>query len=156
MFNLVLGVILVLAGEALKNPGNLLAWLAAVLVPLGWINIWVGLINLIPGTPFDGGTALSAGVYFFTNDREAALSLAQSIGRVVTLVLVLAGAWRGLTSHVWLQALALVVAGWAANEAATAGRERKVLGELFSQLKASDLMESSRADDVVEEFADYC
>ena len=118
---------------------------------MGWINIWVGLINLIPGTPFDGGTALSAGVYFFTNDREAALSLAQSIGRVVTLVLVLAGAWRGLTSHVWLQALALVVAGWAANEAATAGRERKVLGELFSQLKASDLMESSRADDVVEE-----
>jgi Zn-dependent protease len=151
LFNLILGVIMMLVGEALMSPGNMLAWLAAVLVPLGWINIWVGLINLIPGTPFDGGMALSAGVYFFTNDREAALSLAQSIGRVVTLVLVLAGAWRGLTSHLWLQALALVVAGWAANEAATAGRERRALRELFSQLKAADLMESSRADDVVDE-----
>jgi Zn-dependent protease len=151
VFNLVLGAILVLAGNALASPGNTLAWLAAVIIPLGWINIGVGVINLIPGTPFDGGLVLSSSVYFFSNDREAAQGLAQSIGRVAILLLVLAGAWRGLTSNVWLQALALVVAGWAANEAATAGRQRKAVRELFSQMKASDLMETSRPDDVVEE-----
>lgn len=150
-FNLVLGGILILGGNAISSPGNLLTWLAAVLVPLGWLNIWVGLINLIPGSPFDGGIVLSAGIFFFSNDREAGLSVAQSIGRVATLLLVLAGAWRGLTSNVWLQALALVVAGWAANEAATAGRERKALRELFSQMKATDLMETSRSDDIIEE-----
>ncbi len=149
LFSIVFGGVLLFVGGSISKAGNSMNWLAALLLPLGWLNLWVGLINVIPGVPFDGGLALASAVYVFTNDREGASGAVQSIGRVATLLLVLVGVWRGLTSDMWLQALALVVAGWAANEAATVGRQRRLLSEVFSQLRAVDLMEASRPDDVV-------
>ncbi|MEO8287043.1 MAG: hypothetical protein ABI670_11485 [Chloroflexota bacterium] len=151
LFNLILGVLLLLVGNAIPGPEHLLGWLRALLVPLGLLNLWAGALNLIPGTPFDGGLALSAAHTSFSGDREGGLALTQSIGRVATLALVLLGAWRGLTSDLWLQALALVVVGWSAKEAAAVGQQRRTLRDVLSQMKASDFMEVSRPDDAVRE-----
>ena len=151
IFNIVVGGVLLFFFGPATEAANLAGLLAALLVPVGWLNLWVGLINIIPGLPFDGGLALAASFYVFTNDREGGFGAAQAIGRAAILLLVLVGAWQGLTSDRWLLALALVVAGWAANEAANASRQRRILRGVFSQMRASDLMEASRPDDVVQE-----
>lgn len=149
VFNLILGGMLVIFGNMIPGPDHLLGWLKALLLPLGWLNIWIGAFNMIPGAPFDGGLALAAGQYAFTADREGGLMRAQAMGRVATLVLVLLGAWRGLSSDLWMEALALVVLGWSAHEAATIGQQRQTLRGLLAQLKAADFMEASRPDDSV-------
>ena len=151
LFNLVLGGVLLLASGLFSAPDNAVVWLRALLVPLGWLNVWLGLVNLIPGAPFDGGLALAAGLYSFTSDREGALGLAQSLGSVAALVLVLIGAWRGLTSNLWLEALVFVVVGWSAREAAAMGQQRRLLRDVLSQMKAADFMEPSRPGDVAQE-----
>ncbi|MDQ6692823.1 MAG: hypothetical protein M3014_00145, partial [Chloroflexota bacterium] len=153
LFNLTLGGALLLLGNSIPGPEHVLGWVKALAVPLGLLNVWMGALNLIPGIPFDGGLALAGAMQSFTGDREGGLSLAQSIGRLATLALVLLGAWRGLTSDVWLQALALVVIGWSAREAASVGEQRRTLRELLSQVKASDFMDVSRPEDAVQETA---
>lgn len=151
IFNLVLGGLLLFLGGMIPNPEHVLGWLKAILIPLGWLNVWLGAVNLIPGIPFDGGLALAAGHYSFSGDREGGMSLAQAMGRVATLMLVLLGAWRGLTSDVWLQALALIVVGWSAKEAAAMGQHRRTLRSVLSQMKAADFMDVTAPREVVKE-----
>ena len=152
-FNLLLGGVLLWIGGAIPGPTDILGWLEAILIPLGTLNVWVGLLNLIPGTPFDGGIALSAAHFSFTGDRESGLGLAQSLGKVATLVLRAPGAWLGLTSNLWLQALALVVVGWSAREAADVGQHRRALRSVFAQMKALDFMDPAAPGDGVSESA---
>ena len=68
-------------------------------------------INFLPGIPFDGGWAVSAGIYWFNGDRESGMALARSVGGFISLAMVLLGAWRGLTTNSWIEALALVLSG---------------------------------------------
>lgn len=141
LFNLVLGGALLWLGGGISDTEGLLAGLRAVIVPLGTLNVAFGLVNLIPGIPFDAGWLLAAAIAFFNNDREGGLGLARTTGGIAAVALVLFGAWRGLLNNSWLEALALVVIGWAAREAGTIGQQRSILRGLLDQMKARDFME---------------
>ena len=68
---------------------------------LGMVNVQLGLFNLIPGFPLDGGRALRAGLWAWSKDFNRATSQAAltGIGFGVTLGLIgavlMAGAWSG-------------------------------------------------------------
>lgn len=72
---------------------------------LGMVNVQLGLFNLIPGFPLDGGRALRAGLWAWKKDFNRATSLAAvtGIGFGVALgvigVVVLGGAWSGVLGH---------------------------------------------------------
>lgn len=72
---------------------------------LGMVNVQLGLFNLIPGFPLDGGRALRAGLWAWNKDFNRATSQAAltGIGFGVALgvigVVVLAGAWSGVLGH---------------------------------------------------------
>jgi Zn-dependent protease len=74
-----------------------IGWLALPLVTgdvatrlvdgLTWTNLLVGVFNLVPGLPLDGGQIVSALVWRVTGKRSAGLVAAGWLGRIVALVL---------------------------------------------------------------------
>lgn len=54
---------------------------------LAWVNIVLGIFNLLPGPPLDGGAAFAAAVWKVTGDRNRAARIAAYSGFVVAAVL---------------------------------------------------------------------
>ena len=67
----------------LLEPGTVAELLARALMIS---NLVVGVFNLIPGLPLDGGRILSAGVWRVTGRRHTGMVVAAWIGRVVAVV----------------------------------------------------------------------
>jgi Zn-dependent protease/CBS domain-containing protein len=81
---------------------------------LGMVNVQLGLFNLIPGFPLDGGRVLRAGLWARNKDfnRATVQAALMGIGFGITLGLIgtvlMAGAWSGIlgqsiaTNGIWL------------------------------------------------------
>ena len=115
------------------TPGGLLEFVVA---GLAWANLVVGVLNLVPGMPLDGGRVLRAGVWKATGDANKGLLAAGWAGRVVALLmlgspLIIAG--LGLTPDVFDYVFAVVI-GWflwsAASGAVLAAKIRARLPRL--------------------------
>lgn len=114
---------------------------AAVLPPLvlsglGWLgvtNLILGVFNLLPGAPLDGGRVLRAAVWHRTGDRARAAAVAAKVGQGLGVVFIalglaetfLLGQWTGL----WLAFLGWFLIG-AAQAELTSGLARRRLGDL--------------------------
>ncbi|MFL6091110.1 MAG: M50 family metallopeptidase [Aeromicrobium sp.] len=59
-----------------------------VIASLGWINIVVGVFNLLPGLPLDGGRALRALIWRASGRVDAGTRLAAWMGRLIAVGLV--------------------------------------------------------------------
>ena len=96
--------------------------LHGVLFFTGWMNIIVGVFNLLPGYPMDGGRVLRSAVWGFTGDASLASRVAFGVGRIVFFLLIGWGAWRiingELAGGIWI-----VFIGWFLLNAARDERE---------------------------------
>src|SRR4051794_35965347 len=77
---------------------SMLEWLAM-------INVVLAVFNVLPGSPLDGGRMLHAGVWAWTHDRWRASRVASQAGRVIGVLMVLAGAVTVLLAPNWLDGL---------------------------------------------------
>lgn len=68
---------------------------SAVLLWTGWTNLLLGVFNLLPAAPLDGGRLLQAAVWWRRGDRERAERVAGRAGQTVGLLLSAVG-WVGL------------------------------------------------------------
>ncbi len=98
-----------------------LGWRIATAV-LGWLggtNLLLGVFNLLPAAPLDGGRVLQAVLWWRTRDRERAQQAAGRSGQVLGIALAVAG-WlafvKGVPGGLWLTVIGLFVAGTAAAE----------------------------------------
>lgn len=116
-----------------------------VLVELtSWANWFVGIFNLIPGLPLDGGRALEAVVWGISGRQYAGTTVAAWTGRVVA---VLAVAWM-LLSGLWRSLPLLILVGllvWMLWAGASSALRRTRAARAMSGLKATDLMEPAIA-----------
>lgn len=93
---------------------------AEVAGALGWMNLFLGLFNLLPGSPLDGGRVLRAGIWALTGNRSRANRIAARAGIALALALV-AGAVYSLTVRpvldpVWTLLIALLIYNGARSE----------------------------------------
>jgi Zn-dependent protease/CBS domain-containing protein len=100
-----------------------------LLLGLFWANLIVGVFNLLPALPLDGGHMLRAVVWRLTGNEHRGTVVAARAGQVLAgLVLLvpflLAGGRPGLVSIVWAALIAMLL--WTgARQALTAGRVRR-------------------------------
>ena len=118
---------------------TLLAW-------LGPINILLGIFNLIPGFPLDGGRILRSALWKATNDLRKATAWATAAGRVVGWLFITAGVamsfgarlpffGTGLISGLWL-----IFIGWFLNSAAANSYQQAVVRDLLEDVPVFRLM----------------
>ena len=113
----------------------------AVLVWLGYINLGLGIFNLIPGYPLDGGRVLRAILWWKTGNADQSTRLAARIGEGVGFAFIAIGVME-MFRGAGFNGLWIVFIGWFLTQAA-AGSYREV--EIVPFLKGrhvADLMSS--------------
>jgi Zn-dependent protease/CBS domain-containing protein len=123
--------------------GTLLLWLGAV-------NIGVGLFNLIPGFPLDGGRILRALLWSATRDLRKATLWSSTVGQIVGWTFVLLGVamffglrvpffGSGPAAGLWLAFI-----GWFLASAAHASQRNVFLEDAFEGVTVRQLMRRTR------------
>jgi len=155
--SLAIGIVATVWGSYLVVPGALDAGeplgafqsaspLATVLLWLGPLNIMLGVFNLIPGFPLDGGRVLRAALWATTRDYTKATRWAAGAGQAVGLLFILAGVTmmlgaripflgRGLVSGLWIAFI-----GWFLKSAAAASYSQVMISDLLDDVPVSRLM----------------
>jgi Zn-dependent protease len=137
--SIAIGGVLLLVNVAISQPqvGAVLGW-------LGFINVMLGLFNLIPGFPMDGGRVLRAILWRFRGDRLVATRHAAHVGRAFAYLLIGFGVFVTLQSRgsliggIWLALIGWFLSNAAEATLAQTGVERSLLG-----VRVRDAMEAS-------------
>jgi Zn-dependent protease/CBS domain-containing protein len=109
----------------------------ALFAYLAQINLLLGIFNLIPGFPMDGGRVLRS-VIWKKKDYFYATQKASSIGRGIALFFIFFGLISILTGQ--SGGLWLMLVGWFLYSAAQASYQQATLQETLSGIKVKDIM----------------
>ena len=116
--------------------------LLAAIGMLAFLNLTLGLFNLIPGFPMDGGRILHAILWKLRGDRNTATRNAAGVGRLFGYLLIAGGIFlifqgANLFNGVWL---ALI--GWFLSNAAEATVAQVTVERALHGMKVHDVMEN--------------
>jgi Zn-dependent protease/CBS domain-containing protein len=137
--SLVLAGIATLLGQALAS-GN--AVIAALLGYLAFANAMLGVFNLVPGFPLDGGRLLRAAVWAISGSLRQATTIASYTGQTLSYLLVLLGVSTLLGGEV-LSGLWMVLIGLFLGGAAASTRQKQVAREVLSGIAVNTVMDTS-------------
>jgi Zn-dependent protease/CBS domain-containing protein len=112
---------------------------AAIVTYLIFVNVAVGVFNLVPGFPLDGGRLLRAAVWRWTGDLGRATYAATRVGSGVALAFMGLGLLQlmtgGVVGGVWL-----ILIGFFLRGAADTSYAQVALRETLGRLAVGDLM----------------
>jgi Zn-dependent protease/predicted transcriptional regulator len=128
------GLAFAAAGLADARPA-----LVAILRYLAVVNVMVGLFNLVPGFPLDGGRVLRAVLWRARGDLQWATRVASRAGSTVGLILMGLGVLRALTGD-FFGGLWFVLIGLFLRQAAEGSYRQLVLRRALGPLAVRDVM----------------
>jgi Zn-dependent protease len=105
---------------------------------LAIVNLTLGVFNLLPGFPMDGGRVFRSIVWKITGDIRKATRIASLAGDGIAYFLIFVGIvqfLRGSFGGLWM-----VLIGWFLHNAATRGYAQVMIKSALEGLKARDLM----------------
>ncbi|MCA9968710.1 MAG: site-2 protease family protein, partial [Anaerolineales bacterium] len=131
------------------DPTAVLRQLGPVVTVLFWlgpINLLLGVFNLIPGFPLDGGRILRSALWALTDNLRRATRWASWVGQGVAWLLIIAGIsmifganlpvfGSGVLGGVWLAFI-----GWFLNSAAIQSYRQVVVQDLLEDVPVSRVM----------------
>ena len=154
--SIILGLVLLLisgVGTEIQNVGNLqpneifqsFSAVKTLAVWLGSVNVFLGVFNLIPGFPLDGGRILRSILWAISDDLRKATRWASYFGHGVAWLLITAGIamifglripllGEGLVSGVWL-----ILIGWFLNNAASRSYQQLVIRDILEDVPVSKM-----------------
>jgi Zn-dependent protease len=121
-----------------------LAPLFALAQYLAYINGTLGLFNLIPGFPLDGGRVFRAIVWGVTHNFQRATTIAATVGRVVAFLFILVGVWQIFTGNLF-NGVWIAFIGWFLESAANAQLSQQHLHNLLAGHTVSQAMSQNYA-----------
>jgi Zn-dependent protease len=128
--------------QVLQQMGPLLT----MVVWLGSINVILGVFNLIPGFPLDGGRVLRSILWAATNNLQRATRWAAWVGQGIAWLMILAGVamifgvqipffGTGFVSGLWLAFI-----GWFLNSASAQSYQQLVIHDVLEGVPVSRMM----------------
>jgi Zn-dependent protease len=122
----------------------------ALVETMQWVfyfNIMVGLFNVIPGLPLDGGWVLRAILQVARKDYFLATRITALIGFIIGILLIVTGVVSVVTGAVsvvvasdWFGGVATAAFGWFLTDAAGVSRRRARIRDALRGTTAHDLM----------------
>ena len=147
--SVVLGIILLAIAVASGFPADAVSWIGpraepatagkAILVWLGYINIWLGVFNMIPGFPLDGGRVLRGIIWWITKNGDKATRAATNIGQIVAVLFIGWGIFL-LFGGLFVSGIWMAFIGWFLLQAAGATRLRLQAERFLQGLRVRDVM----------------
>jgi Zn-dependent protease/CBS domain-containing protein len=113
---------------------------------LGSVNILLGIFNLIPGFPLDGGRILRSIVWAITDNVVKATRWASIVGQVIAWLLILAGLFMlfgteipllgsGIINGMWI-----IFIGWFLQNAAVQTYQKTVVQDILENVPVQQIM----------------
>lgn len=133
--SLVLGGIFYVAQLIFKD----VAPLYAMTKYLAFINIILGVFNLIPGFPLDGGRVFRAIVWGITKNLRKATEIAGYLGHIIAFLFIILGVWLLFQGN-WINGLWIAFIGWFLENA--------VVGQV-QQARMQDLLAGHTVDQIM-------
>jgi Zn-dependent protease/CBS domain-containing protein len=112
----------------------------AVAAYLAFINIAVGIFNMLPGYPLDGGRVLRASLWARTGTILRATRWASGVGTIIAFGLMALGVVSALAGN-WLGGVWFIVIGWFL---------RNTSEQAYQQLLYRNTLEGTKVGDIVD------
>lgn len=116
--------------------------LAAILQYVAVANLLLGLFNLIPGFPLDGGRVLRSIVWQITGSLATATRIATVVGQVIASLFIVGGIWLffegNLFTGIWIGFI-----GWFLLSAAQSAHTQLLLETMFQGGTVGEVMNTS-------------
>ena len=140
-------------GLAFVVKGNI--YLYALFHYLGLINLILGIFNIIPGFPLDGGRILRAIIWGKKKDFDKATKIAAGIGRIFGFLLIMFGFFEMMAGY-FVDGIWLSFVGWFLESAAFAQLQKEKLSKFLEGHTVEDAMTKAYglvpADTTISEF----
>ena len=137
--SLLLGVVFLL-GSAAVGGGAQQGLATASLAWLGYINILLGVFNLLPAFPLDGGRILQSLIWLRTRDRLRATRIAARIGMAFAFLFIAYGLITFFAAGSLIGGGWAVFLGWFLLSAARAEEAGSLIRQALSGINVRDVM----------------
>ena len=134
--SLLIGGLSLLLFVALKGSSP---QLEAILGYLGITNLLLGVFNLIPGFPLDGGRVLRSIIWKITGSMRKATRIASVVGQIIAYLFILWGIWQFFTGSI-LDGIWIGFIGWFLLTAAQSTNSHVMLQSMFRGVTVGQVM----------------
>ena len=116
--------------------------LGAILWYLGLANILLGIFNLIPGFPLDGGRVLRSIVWKIDGNLRRATRIVTVVGQIIAYLFILVGIWLFFVGY-FIDGLWLGFIGWFLLSSAQSANSEVMLQSVFRGVTVSEVMNTA-------------
>jgi len=113
--------------------------LLAVAKYLALLNLVLGIFNLVPGFPLDGGRVFRSIMWGITKDFQRSTAIATVTGRFFGYAFIFYGVWQAIGGNVF-NGLWIAFIGWYLESAASSQGQSQLVKGLLGAHKVSEVM----------------